>query len=283
MLNVESPSSFFVHRSYFPSLMEPLPAIPLPNLPPPETVFDDLPCRTCSYNLRTLATSASCPECGCPVSESLNRFFLRDSNPAWLMLLRRSLLVLTFGLVVLLIASERSSPQGSVRWAITWAARVVAVIGGWILCSPNPGNVIDDDHERLRVGCRTFFISYLVLAFLFSALPYLDLFGNLMTLRFWLNLAAGAALGGALAVLLYYLSRLTWDIPDPPFAVQLLWGARFVAVLYAADMVISVISWAFVPIVYWWEISRFIHFIVLITAAGFLNRFRTVISRDARN
>lgn len=40
---------------------------------PTETIDKDLTCLQCGYNLRTLDVSASCPECGWPVTSSVAR------------------------------------------------------------------------------------------------------------------------------------------------------------------------------------------------------------------
>ena len=47
-------------------------------------MIDDLPCRTCGYNLRTLDTAGVCPECATPIAASLRSELLREADPNWL-------------------------------------------------------------------------------------------------------------------------------------------------------------------------------------------------------
>lgn len=60
----------------------------------------DLPCLGCGYNLRGLAESDSCPECGSPAGLSIFGDALRFSHPDWVDSVRRGLLLIvnTIGL-----------------------------------------------------------------------------------------------------------------------------------------------------------------------------------------
>lgn len=46
-------------------------------------LIEDVSCRRCGYNLRTLRTDAVCPECGTRVADSLRGNSLRDADPEW--------------------------------------------------------------------------------------------------------------------------------------------------------------------------------------------------------
>ncbi len=46
-------------------------------------LMDDVACRRCGYNLRSLETDAVCPECGAAVAISLHGFYLRFAPLAW--------------------------------------------------------------------------------------------------------------------------------------------------------------------------------------------------------
>ena len=63
-------------------------------------ITTDIPCISCGYNLRTLAVSARCPECGQPV-ESTTRYALVFANPTWLKALRDGAAILAWTPVAL--------------------------------------------------------------------------------------------------------------------------------------------------------------------------------------
>lgn len=72
--------------------------MPAEAAPTPPLVFArDLPCIHCSYNLRSLAISALCPECGKPARDSLDS--LHAANP-------RDLARLRLGLLLMLLAAS---------------------------------------------------------------------------------------------------------------------------------------------------------------------------------
>ena len=46
-------------------------------------LIEDVPCRRCGYNLRSLPADGKCPECGSAVAISIHGFYLRFAPPAW--------------------------------------------------------------------------------------------------------------------------------------------------------------------------------------------------------
>lgn len=59
--------------------------IPVAKKNEPSVIDHDLPCIHCGYNLRTLHSTAVCPECGSPVTDTLiPSTELAKSRPAWL-------------------------------------------------------------------------------------------------------------------------------------------------------------------------------------------------------
>ncbi len=76
-----------------------------------DTVGDDVICLPCGYNIHGLPREGRCPECGTPITRSLQGNLLRYSSPAYLATLNRG--------VFLILAAI--------------AAQVICVVGGWIL------------------------------------------------------------------------------------------------------------------------------------------------------
>ncbi len=66
-------------------------------------ITEDLACKHCGHNLRTLSTDAVCPECGTPIDYTLRGYYLKHSASAWLRRVARGplLLIIATGLIVL--------------------------------------------------------------------------------------------------------------------------------------------------------------------------------------
>lgn len=60
---------------------------------PSKAIEDDVACRHCGYNLRTLWPDGQCPECGTAISESLRGDLLQFAEPQWLEKLHRGVVV----------------------------------------------------------------------------------------------------------------------------------------------------------------------------------------------
>lgn len=58
-----------------------------PKLDQAGLIAEDLPCRHCGYNLRTLSMEVQCPECGTSVGRSVHGDYLRYADPAWVRVL----------------------------------------------------------------------------------------------------------------------------------------------------------------------------------------------------
>ena len=49
----------------------------------PHLIGDDIPCISCSYNLRGLMSDGTCPECGESVARSVKGDYLMYCDPRW--------------------------------------------------------------------------------------------------------------------------------------------------------------------------------------------------------
>ena len=45
---------------------------------------ENVPCRRCGYNLRSLSLARNCPECSLPIELSMKGDLLQAANPDWL-------------------------------------------------------------------------------------------------------------------------------------------------------------------------------------------------------
>lgn len=143
------------------------PAAPLPSTPFTDTVETDRPCLSCGYNLRTLAVSGVCPECGQPVLRSLQGKLLRFSAPDYVARLHTGvflaqagvilMLLLTIGLIFVVVLAA-SGPWGldieGTFNALQAGAGMISLIGWWLLSSPDPAFVGTDDGSTARKVVR---------------------------------------------------------------------------------------------------------------------------------
>jgi hypothetical protein len=133
--------------------------LPLPELPRPPVIIGDLPCRRCSYNLRTLASDAICPECGTPVALSMGSDWLHYSDPNWLRTLRIGAWLATVGLVVSILfgpieqwISHSSGPQPfGIKSLSTLLGYLLLLTGAWLISTPDPSAPGADAVRRRQI------------------------------------------------------------------------------------------------------------------------------------
>ncbi len=126
-------------------------------------------CIVCRYNLRGLAQTSTCPECGLAVERSLWNGNLNMSDRRWVRRLSRAMMGLLIG--VLLIPSALLASVSTVvmygnwyspRWWVMFCAIspiAVILVSLWFLTSPEPGArgfvSYDKVRRRLRVVAVT--------------------------------------------------------------------------------------------------------------------------------
>lgn len=139
-----------------PDSPEPLTAAPATGVAP------DILCRACGYELKGIAMSAACPECGAPVATSLRGDILEAASPEYVRTLWRGvllaelvvpLLVLSWTVLIPLAIylAERAKEAGSVsgvsvqrnidvlQGVLSFVVSVVSLAGWWMLTRPDPG------------------------------------------------------------------------------------------------------------------------------------------------
>ena len=206
--------------------------LPLPTPPPPAVVMGDLPCRKCSYNLRTLPTDALCPECGTPVAVSMRSDRLRDADPQWLRIVRGgvSLLWITYLLLVLWLALGAllrvSDIEG--RWIQIPLGRLLAGVGIWMATTPDPRRQSESGFGRFSMACRA--AALISFATGIAWLGVMHRYPPSSAIWFAARQFDLAAEIVNRALILFYLSRLMLRIPDATLSRTMWWSAMIVTV-----------------------------------------------------
>lgn len=123
-------------------------------------IDEDVPCRRCGYNLRSLVLDGRCPECGTAVGRSLHGDLLRFSDPAWVQSLASGMNWILAGMIIGFIVGavagglvRQPGPAGDSPFAcylwpvIDWLRRLLESdctrsrgdrITGWLLRTEAP-------------------------------------------------------------------------------------------------------------------------------------------------
>src|SRR5262245_419689 len=88
-----------------PTLPIPEPVNDWPPIPPTsDSVPDGVRCRDCGYDIRRLARSGVCPECGLPLEDSLLGTLLPYASPVWLRHIISGITAIQFGVILALFS-----------------------------------------------------------------------------------------------------------------------------------------------------------------------------------
>jgi hypothetical protein len=196
-------------------------------------VTSDIPCRRCAYNLRGLAATGICPECGSPVEISIGGDLLRYSDAQYIETLRGGIHLIFLGLVATIVAAVLSAvfrhgvDQVFSTSLLRLAAQVPEIIGVWFLTAPDPAGIGESRHGTVRRVIRVCIAIGVVNYGVDCVLAVTHLPRTAVSGLQAVALIAGIAdFVGELAML-SYLSRLATRIPDPKLeqtANTLLWG-----------------------------------------------------------
>jgi hypothetical protein len=217
-----------------------LPAIPLPSIPLPQVVLNDLPCRTCGYNLRTLSVEKICPECATPVAASLKGDLISGCDPGWLAELGRGARLVIVAYIVSWVSYGYGMgivPRTGMQLIILAAIFVLRLAGVWMMTAADPSGLGENQYGRVRAIARGLIVAEVIS-------KGLAIMGLKMTLQpgvyelVLLGHAAAQFCGIATTVfLLIYLSRLAMRIPNAALRLT----ARRVAVAVGIVGAIGVI------------------------------------------
>ena len=137
-----------------------VPAVP----PAEEAVTEDIPCRKCGYNLRSMHTDGRCPECGTSVWVSLQGTLLRYSDPNWVETIRRGFarmiagitIVVAAMIVVIILSAIRRFNVVSLVQLVGIAGWLIYMWGIWLITEPDPSGLGEDQYgtsrKIIRVG-----------------------------------------------------------------------------------------------------------------------------------
>lgn len=105
-------------------------------------VTADLPCRSCSYNLRGLHQDSNCPECATEIKLSLRGHWLYCGDPDWVWKLKIGTRIILGCSAVTMVMMCLPSPLGFLirpLQSMVWlAVAVVSAVGTWLLTAPDP-------------------------------------------------------------------------------------------------------------------------------------------------
>jgi len=128
-------------------------------------IAEDLPCRHCGYNLRTLSPAVQCPECGTSVGRSVHGDYLRYADPAWvrglaigatLVFVATTLQTVYWAVVVGLTLKGYLVPGW--YWMSTLVTSAIVGVGSWLITVPDPGSGGLDARDRTRRRARFFLV-----------------------------------------------------------------------------------------------------------------------------
>jgi hypothetical protein len=229
------------------------PPFPLPAVAPPEFVTSDVPCRKCSYNLRTQPIAGKCPECGAPVGVSIYGDLLRYSEPRWLHMLATGtkLILINIAIVIgMVIVGMIFGGMGVANavWAkstiqlIALAGNILGFFGSWLLTERDPGGIGEDQYGTARKVIRVTLLCNVAggfISFVFN-LTTLSPAGSGL-------LAAASGLLGIIGVigvyaLLQYLEKLARRIPDDSLSARAKMLKVWLCTIYGIFLVIGIIA-----------------------------------------
>jgi hypothetical protein len=216
---------------------------PAPGATPTGAVLDsdglvasDVPCRRCSYNLRSLNVAARCPECNAPVGVSIHGQLLRYGDPGWVRDLGRGAGLMFWGIlasVVLgLLAALLNLAFGPyVGQTVALLGSLIQLYGVWLLTAPDPSGIGEDEYgtarKVIRVALVVGLVANVIQIFNGSASAVT---ANSSRLTFVLVVVTvGGGLVGLVGqfAMLRYLEKLTLRIPDDKLSRRarvLFWG-----------------------------------------------------------
>lgn len=208
------------------------------------TIDSDLPCGRCAYNLRGLTAQMTCPECGTPVSRSLQGNWLSLADPDWLNRLRLGVALKLWGMLAALVVglgaaiTMMAGAPPSLITILGMAGGLLGLLAVFLITSPEPTVGSAEDPINLRKVVR----ASAVVGFAGGAMLQANPFGGSVPVQaicHTLSLAGVVAMFGEFV----YLRRFARRIPNPKLAQQtttVMWGMVSVQALAAVVGLVAV-------------------------------------------
>jgi len=222
------------------------PALPPVKLDAGGMLDEDIRCRRCAYNLRSLSPMGRCPECGTAVGRSIQGDFLRFCEPDWVGTLASGMRWIVAGIalaIVLGLVCGGLAGAGVLSPVIIniilYGTSVVGFVGYWKVTTPDPGVTSKESGLDARNITRLAQVAGLVV----GPLPWIShLLPELLNSAI-LIFSSIVGIAGTIAALLYS-RRLALRIPDDKLATScrsLMWFAGLVMMLGLASLVAVVV------------------------------------------
>lgn len=230
-------------------------AMPPVNLDANGMVADDISCRHCGYNLKSLSPTGRCPECGTAVGRSLRGDLLQYSDPQWVDKLASgmnwivaSIIVGFFSGIILAIVGGILGGFGNavVLFAAVPAIQLglgaIGLVGYWKVTTPDPAKLEGENVATARKIVRVSQVTTYALA------PITQM---MTAVAFWLSHVLTAISGivgvvGMFAIFIY-ARTLALRIPDEKMARHcriVMWG---LAVLTTVSVIIGTFAAFTIP------------------------------------
>ena len=221
-------------------------SFPLPPIPASPVVLADLPCRKCSYNLRTLSIESRCPECGTPVSDSLHSDRLRDGDPRWLKTIRDGVFCLwiTYLLYLFWIATDGllHVPLHERRWVFLLGGRLLQLAGIWMATTPDPRRIAKHAGARFKIACRAAAVVNFLTGILWLGISEsFPMYSASFFALHYLDDVTGIVL---VCLILFFLSNLVSRIPDARLSATVWWTALILTIGACLEEALVVLSWS---------------------------------------